>query len=369
MTATVPLANPVPGTAAATAPPVEPPSRTFQVWIAQTWTRRGWAAWALWPLSQLFGLVVRLRRLLYRLGAFKTHKVNAPVLLVGNAVVGGAGKTPVVLMLVAHLRTRGLRVGVVSRGYGRTTADCREVQKSSLPLDVGDEPLLIKQQSNVPVFVGLQRHLAAAALLEKYPKTQLIIGDDGLQHLALQRDLEICVFDQRGHGNGFMLPAGPLREIWPRRSLFFKPWPDVPHFVLHNGSEPAGSRSYLVSRKLAPYAQSKDGIRFAFPDLAGKPVIALAAIAQPQRFFDMLQEAGLGLQSKIALPDHFDFSGWQAPPHGADANGALLLCTQKDAVKLWLSYPQVLAVPLVLTPEPDLMLELDLAINSLLRPA
>ena len=368
MTATLPPAYTIAGTAAVTAQTKQTQGRAHG-WVAHTWERRGLAAWAFWPVSQLFGLVVRLRRLLYRLGAFKTHKVNVPVLLVGNAVAGGAGKTPVVLMLVAHLRTRGLRVGVISRGYGRTTTDCREVQKNSLSLDVGDEPLLIKQLNNVPVFVGQQRHLAAAALLEKYPKTQLIVGDDGLQHLALQRDLEICVFDQRGHGNGFMLPAGPLREIWPRRSLFFKPWPDVPHFVVHNGSEPAGTRSYLVSRTLAPYAQSKDGLRFALSDLVNKPVIALAAIAQPERFFDMLQEAGLVLQAQLALPDHFDFSGWQAPLDLSGANGSVLLCTQKDAVKLWPIYPQILAVPLVLTPEPGLMLELDLAINSLLRPA
>ena len=334
--------------------------------VTRAWTQRGLVAWSLWPVSQVFGLVVRLRRLLYRFGVFKTHRVNVPVLLVGNAVVGGAGKTPVVLMLVAHLRTRGLRVGVISRGYGRNSTDCREVHKNSLPQDVGDEPLLIKQLTQVPVFVGPQRHMAAAALLAKYPKTQLLIGDDGLQHLALQRDLEICVFDQRGRGNGFMLPAGPLREIWPRQSLFLQPWPNVPHFVLHTGSEPASSRSYLVTRSLAPYAQSKDGIRFNLTELASQPVVAVAAIAQPQAFFDMLHAAGLTLQATVALPDHFDFINWQAPPPGPQAGAVVLLCTQKDAVKLWPLYPSALAVPLILQPEADCLVELDLAINSLL---
>ena len=171
--------------------------------LTHAWTRRGALAWCLWPVSGLYGALVALRQSLYRLGIFKTHRVAAKVIVVGNVVAGGAGKTPVVMALVKHLQARGLQVGVVSRGYGRRTQDCREVLASSPAIDVGDEPALIKQVCNAPVFVALKRFDAATALLARYPQTQVIVCDDGLQHHALHRDLEVCVFADRGHGTGF----------------------------------------------------------------------------------------------------------------------------------------------------------------------
>ena len=144
-------------------------------------------------------------------------RADVPVIVVGNVSAGGAGKTPVTLALLEHLRARGWHPGVVSRGYGRRTTDCREVRSDSLALDVGDEPLLIARRAQVPVFVARQRMQAVQALRQAHPRINLIVCDDGLQHLALARDVEICVFNDEGVGNGWLLPAGPLREPWPRR--------------------------------------------------------------------------------------------------------------------------------------------------------
>jgi tetraacyldisaccharide 4'-kinase len=312
----------------------------WQQTLLHAWTRRGALAWLLWPLSLLYGLLIGLRRVLYRTRFFSSTRVAAPVLIVGNVVAGGAGKTPVVLALVAHLQARGVRVGVISRGYGRSRAGCLEVTADQPAQDVGDEPALIRRRTGVPVFVAEQRALAAQALLARYPDTQVIVSDDGLQHLALQRDLEIGVFDDRGIGNGFLLPAGPLREPWPRPL----------DLVLHTGAQP-GLKGFCAQRRLADYAVTADGARIALADLARpgpegeapKPLLALAAIARPEVFFSMLRDQGLTLTDTLALPDHHDFSDGA----GCEPAGYQLICTEKDAVKLWPRYPQALAVPLL----------------------
>src|ERR1035437_2442519 len=188
----------------------------WQHGLADAWMRRGWLAYLLWPIACVFGALVALRRGLYQARMFKVWRLPVPVIVVGNVVVGGSGKTPVVIALVRHLQTSGRQVGVISRGYGRRTTDCREVRPDSSARDVGDEPVLIQHSIAAPVFVAARRYDAARALLAAYLDTQLIVCDDGLQHLSLYRDLEICVFDDRGIGNGLLLPAGPLRERWPR---------------------------------------------------------------------------------------------------------------------------------------------------------
>ena len=343
--------------------------------LTQAWTRRGVLAWFLWPVSWLYGAVVALRHWLYQVGAFKTRRVSAKVIVVGNVVAGGAGKTPVVMALVEHLQMRGLKVGVVSRGYGRDTQDCREVLDNSLPQEVGDEPTLIKQALSAPVFVAIKRIEAAMALLAKYPQTQVIVCDDGLQHHALHRDLEICVFDDRGLGNGFMLPAGPLREPWPRSSLSREPWlrsslsrepwprsslsrepwprsslsrepwPRPANLVLHTGQHPAFSHGFKATRSLATHALRAGGSKVPLASLRGKPLAAVAAIAQPEQFFSMLRHQGLTLAHTESLPDHYTFNSWLR----MFDKGYSLICTEKDAVKLWRTHPEALAVPLVLT--------------------
>ena len=322
--------------------------------LTRAWTQRGAFAWLLWPLAFLFGTLAALRRSLYRWGVLKAAHLPVPVIVVGNVVVGGSGKTPVVMAVVRHLQAQGLAVGVISRGYGRTARDCREVFEHSRIADVGDEPALIKRSTSAPVFVAARRAEAARALLAHYPNTQVIVCDDGLQHLALARDLEICVFDDRGVGNGWLLPAGPLREPWPRPV----------DLVLHTGSHPAFA-GLTAQRTLAPYAVRADASRVALNDLArpgGPPLLALAAIAKPEAFFTMLRAQGLPLARTLALPDHYDFVLYKVNKY----NGYTVICTEKDAVKLWARQPDALAVPLIFTPEPEFLAQLDTQLAVLL---
>lgn len=322
--------------------------------LTQAWTQRGLLAWLLWPVARLFGMLAALRRWLYRARWLTVQRVPVPVIVVGNVVAGGSGKTPVVLALVQHLQARGLRVGVISRGYGRRATDCREVQPDSAVADVGDEPALIQRNTGAPVFVAARRFEAATALLAHYPATQLIVCDDGLQHLSLHRDLEICVFDDRGTGNGFLLPAGPLREPWPR----------AVDLVLHTGAQPAFA-GFNADRRLAPYALRADGRQMALTELAQtgtQPLLALAAIAKPDAFFAMLRAQGLPLARTLALPDHYDFDSWQPNEYA----GYTLICTEKDAIKLWHKQATAWAVPLLFKPEPDFLNALDTRLSTLL---
>lgn len=303
--------------------------------LQRAWQHRGALALALWPLSCVYGLLAGLRRLLFRLGVLHSERMPVPVIVVGNVIAGGAGKTPVTQAIVRHLRATGWHPGVVSRGYGRSTTDCREVLPGSKAADVGDEPALLARSTGAPVFVARRRVDAARALLARHPQTDVIVCDDGLQHWALDRDVEVCVFNDDGVGNGFLLPAGPLRERWPR---------DV-DLVLHAGDVPAGSApSFALRRTLAPSAIRADGTPVPLHTLRGQRVHAVAAIARPEDFFAMLRHQGLTLHSTEALPDHYDFDSWQRRP---DQHG-ILICTEKDAVKLWPTHPESLAVPLQL---------------------
>jgi tetraacyldisaccharide 4'-kinase len=260
------------------------------------------------------------------------------VIVVGNVVAGGAGKTPVLLALLEHLAARGLRAGVISRGYGRTSNDCLEVTSTSQPEQVGDEPILIQRAAAVPVVVARRRIDAGKALLAAHPDVQVILCDDGLQHLALQRDIELCVFDARGVGNGWLQPAGPLREPWPRSV----------DFVLTDKAFVPGTKCFTLERQLAPLACNRAGERIGLAALRGKPLLAVAGIGNPPAFFGMLREQQLTLECTFALPDHYDFSGAPLPLEPAST----VVCTEKDAVKLWRSRPDAWAVPLVVRIEP-----------------
>ncbi len=304
-----------------------------------SWARRTAWAWLLWPLSLLYGVLVATRRRLYQAGILRSGHVSVPVVVVGNVVAGGGGKTPMVLAIVRHLQARGIRVGVVSRGYGRRGTGCQEVLPHSIARDVGDEPLLISQAAGVAVFVAPRRADAARALLHRHPGIDLLVCDDGLQHLALQRDMEICVFGEAGIGNGFLLPAGPLREPWPR---------PVDLVVADRRSGVAGG--WAVRRSLTGLACQADGTQLSLDtlrDIAATGTAglwAVAGIARPQLFFSMLRDAGLPLTRTIALSDHapFDDPVWRDPAT------PMLLCTEKDAVKLWHYRPDAWAVPLQL---------------------
>ena len=322
--------------------------------LTDNWQRRGPLARGLWPLTLLMRVLVRLRQGLYFSGLLRQHTVPTPVIVVGNVVAGGAGKTPVVMALVRHLQAHGLHPGVISRGYGRATRDCREVREDSPVGEVGDEPALIRRHTGAPVFVARRRIEAAQTLLRAYPQTDVLVSDDGLQHYALARDIEICVFDDRGTGNGWLLPAGPLREPWPR-------YVDL---VLHTGNRPAFT-GYTAQRALAAQALRHDGSRVDLTTLAhdDRPLLAVAGTARPQNFFDMLQALGLPLSLTIALPDHADYAHWQRPQD----RDYTLLCTEKDALKLWQRHPDALAVPLEFAPEPAFFAALDRLLADAMR--
>lgn len=322
--------------------------------LTKIWTGKGWLACLLWPMSLVWSALGATRRRLYQAGFFKSERVPALVIVVGNVVAGGSGKTPFVIALVKHLQARGLKAGVISRGYGRTAKACIEVKLNSPPCDVGDEPALIHRSTLAPVFVAARRIEAARQLLLKHPETQIIVCDDGLQHLELQRDVEVCAFDDRGVGNGWQIPAGPLREPWPRAA----------DFVVHTGKHPA-FQGFGGQRTLASFALCADGTKIAMAQLINqptRPLLAVAAIAKPEAFFDMLREQGLKLDETLALPDHYDFNSWSSNKYGSYN----VICTEKDAVKLWQHHPEALAVPLVFTPEPGLLTALDGLIDRLL---
>jgi tetraacyldisaccharide 4'-kinase len=317
--------------------------RVLHQHLPHIWQSRHWAAWLILPIAIVYGVLLRIHRLVWRMGWRQAHRLPVPVIVVGNVVAGGAGKTPLTMALVQHLQQRGWHVGVISRGHGRQTRDTRPVMPDSLPADVGDEPLLIRQKTGAPVWVAAVRAEAGRALLQAHPEVNLLVCDDGLQHWALARDLEICVMDERGVGNGWLLPAGPLREPWPRPV----------DLLLHTGANglPGG---YQAQRQLAPMAHDAQGRSLALSSLIGQPVDAVAGLARPEAFFAMLRATGLQLQQTTALPDHFDYA------HGVPAaTDRPLLCTEKDAAKLWQHQPRALAVPLLLTPEAAFWQALD----------
>lgn len=284
------------------------------------WYRLSALSIALWPLSLVYRVLAALRRFAYLSGVLAAIRLPVPVIVVGNIVVGGTGKTPLVLALAAMLQRNGRKPGLVSRGYGGSAATPMAVEAGSTADLVGDEPLLLARRSGCPVWIGRDRAAAALGLLEAHPECDVLILDDGLQHYRLARDIEIAVEDERAAGNGLLLPAGPLREPASRR---------VDAWVIN--SAPAGARNPSFRMDLrgdrfrclrAPLPEASAG---AF---IGKKLHAVAGIGNPQRFFDHL--ARLGLSSvNHAFPDHHAYTAGELDYEQCEA----LLMTEKDAVK------------------------------------
>jgi tetraacyldisaccharide 4'-kinase len=298
--------------------------------LTRNWTRRGLLAWSLWPVSLLFRLLIWLRRSLYQTGLLRSTRLPVPVIVVGNIFIGGTGKTPFTIWLVEALRRAGYEPGVISRGYGAQADLPQLVSPESPAQEVGDEPVLIARLGQVAVMVGRDRTAAAGALLAARPDINVIVSDDGLQHYALQRDIEIVLFDARGAGNGWLLPAGPMREPASRRRDFtVVNAPRIPDALVG-----AAMRMQLVGE----YAErlSDRSLRIELSALqppaahAGPSIrmVAAAGIGNPARFFSMLEGAGLRFEP-MPLPDHYDFADNPFAAVQAD----IILITEKDAVK------------------------------------
>jgi len=292
------------------------------------WQARGWRAVLLLPLSALFGLLSALRRLAYRHGWIATRRAPVPVIIVGNIAVGGSGKTPVVAWLARQLTARGYTPGVVSRGYGRTDDAPQLVAPGDSAASVGDEPLLLAQLTGCPVAVGRDRPAAVELLLARRPEVDVILSDDGLQHLALGRDVEVLVVDEQVLGNRWLLPAGPLREPVSRLRR-------ADLVVLHGPATEALTRA-LGAVTTAPMQLRGDHFeslgdrrqRRTAADFGATRVHAVAGIGRPERFFGQLRAMGLEVVPH-PFPDHHAFSA----DDFAFAAGEPILLTEKDAVK------------------------------------
>lgn len=283
------------------------------------WRHRGFFSYCLLPFSWVFSLAVYLRRMLYHSGLLTVYHAPVPVIVVGNITVGGSGKTPLVIALAQQYIQQGKKPGIVSRGYGGDACDYpRLVKKGDDPRIAGDEPVLLARRTDCPVVIDPNRSRAVQFLLDKH-NCDIVISDDGLQHYALARDIEIAVIDaDRGMGNRCMLPAGPLREPVSRLENV--------DYCVYNGEAPEGG----IAMRLLPdlvHSVSSDTDTVSLEQLRELPLTAVTAVGNPQRFFATLEDLGLRFDRKT-YPDHYyftdqDFSSW----------GENVIMTEKDAVK------------------------------------
>ena len=334
-------------------------------WLAR-WQTRGWAPRVLWPASWLFQKIAAVRKWAFTHGWRAQYRMPVPVVVVGGIMIGGVGKTPIVAQLVMQLQQAGFQPGIITRGYGSQADRERrefEVAADSNAEQVGDEPLLLHRATGVPIWVGSNRVNAARALCAAHPECDVIVCDDGLQHYRLYRDLEIVVVDDRGVGNGWCLPAGPLREPPARlntvSALVYHQRRSALEQVEHDGNEPAAHRQTLSDLQWMPrplttpqfdvrsglnraYALSEVQRTIALDELVqqygahtGTKALILAGIAQPQVFFNMLADLGFAGET-LALPDHAPFDAALAEhliQLRQEKTCDIVLMTEKDAVK------------------------------------
>ncbi len=296
------------------------------------WLQKQWAGFTVWhllllPLACFFGLIVSIRKALYQRGWLESYRLSVPVIVVGNINVGGTGKTPLVIWLAEQLKLAGFKPGIISRGYGGNVRSVVEVQHSSLPQDVGDEPVLIASRTGLPVFVGANRVAVGQSLLKAYPECNLIISDDGLQHYRLQRDVEVVVVDgMKGFGNGRLLPAGPLREPKSRLNTI-----DVlvSNGAIKNHHDFSGNRQIEMRLESGEFYQLADSqVKSSAAALLDKRICAVAGIGNPERFFQQLRSMGLVFERKV-YDDHYAYRS--ADFDNVDAD--VVVMTEKDAVK------------------------------------
>ena len=302
------------------------------------------------PLSGLFAKIAAKRRADFLSGKRQSEKLSVPVVVVGNIHAGGTGKTPIVAALVSGLQEKGVKVGIISRGYGRKSKAVHVLNAESRAEDAGDEPLLLFRKTGAPTAVGSSRAEAGRALLAAHPDIGLIVADDGLQHYALQRDVEISVFPaaDTGRTDLDLLPNGSLREPLSRLD-------SVDAVVVSGGQADA---SFAPSKNLF-HSRIETGwiYRLNQPSeildtgrLKNQTVAAVAGIAKPERFFDLLRNMGITLNQTVSLPDHADIAAADLP------NAAAVIITEKDAVKFSddLNMNHVWVLPVCAIIEPDL---------------
>ncbi|WP_420230421.1 tetraacyldisaccharide 4'-kinase [Psychrobacter sp. ER1] len=318
---------------------------SIETTVTRAWQRQALWLWLLLPISWLYGLITMLRRQAYKIGLLSSYRAPIPIMVIGNISVGGSGKTPLIIALVNYLQDKGVKVGIISRGYGGDSSQMPAlVTATSLPSVVGDEPCLIVHMTGAAMAVCPNRQQAVTTLLDAYPDLQLIIADDGLQHYALQRDIEWIVVDSaRGFGNEQLLPTGFLREPMSR----LQGATVIYHEKLKTGAIrnnkdnnmlPLGNRStmHLMPDKLhhlwqpEPTGTNKTNakVEIDMPE-KGSQVHAVSGIGYPQRFFDTLGSIGFEVVGH-PYPDHYDFGLSELLQY----SDYPIVVTSKDAVKI-----------------------------------
>jgi len=279
------------------------------------WQTTTWLSYLLFPLSLIFRIIVQLRRCGYRIGLFKSVQLTVPVIVIGNMSVGGNGKTPMVIALTKWLRHQGLRVGIISRGYG---AECQQYPHSVQLTDqwqtVGDEPYLLAKATGVPVVIDPNRVRAASFLLANNP-IDIILSDDGLQHYRLHRDIEIIMHNT--WENTFLFPAGPFREPMA--------WLKQKQFIVSDQANPMAT--FVCQRQFGCLTNHQTTVQLE--QFSGQIVYAISAIAKPERFFNVLEASGLKLK-KTVFPDHYPLSLADLPKQTTQP----IIMTEKDYIKI-----------------------------------
>lgn len=316
---------------------------SIETTVTRAWQRQALWLWLLLPISWLYGLITMLRRQAYKIGLLSSYRAPIPIMVIGNISVGGSGKTPLIIALVNYLQDQGVKVGVISRGYGGDASQMPAlVNVDSLPNVVGDEPCLIVSMTGAAMAVCPNRQQAVTTLLDAYPDLQLIIADDGLQHYALQRDIEWIVVDSaRGFANEQLLPTGFLREPMSRlegATVIYHEKLETEAVYQDNNTLPLASRStmHLMPDKLQRLWQLKltgaratdSKVKIDMPE-KGSQVHAVSGIGYPQRFFDTLDSIGFEVIGH-PYPDHYDFSLAELLQYRDDP----IVITSKDAVKI-----------------------------------
>ncbi|VAW44172.1 Tetraacyldisaccharide 4'-kinase [hydrothermal vent metagenome] len=313
--------------------------------IRQRWYGSGKVNWWHRLGAKFFTFVVVTRMKFYALGLFKTHQLKVPVIVVGNITAGGGGKTPMVIWLANHLKSMGYKPGIISRGYGgKRKVEPMFVTANASPVATGDEALLMAKKTQLPVMVGKDRVKAAKTLIQNYP-VNVLVADDGLQHLALGRDAEIVMLDAKWRtGNHMMIPAGPLREPLERLNsvdlVVFKGFIEQQHHYEFTIESIHQLNHVNVFKDVA--------------DFRNKKVVAMAGTANPDSFFSLLSTAGMAI-IKQPLPDHYKISAADFEPH----QDTLVLITEKDAVKcenMNLSHVWVVKMEVVMSEKTNLAL-------------